>query len=271
MTDTQHLTATARDGTAIAYRLLHGRGRARFVLVHSLATNGAFWDRVAAPLLDAGDILLVDCRGHGASGKPAGPYTVELFADDLADVMAVTGWSKAVVAGASMGGCVALAFAAAYPERLAGLGLIDTTAWYGDAAPAQWEERAEKALEGGMQALVGFQKSRWVSEAFLAAHPEVVDAAVAVFLKNDVRAYVETCRMLGRADKRAALAHIKAPTAILVGSEDYATPVAMAEAMHSAIPGASLDVIPGVRHFTPLECPEVIAKILAEIARRADQ
>ena len=57
-------------------------------------------------------VVTFDCRGHGASDKPAGPYTVEQFADDIADMLDQLGWDKALVAGASMGGMVALAFAA---------------------------------------------------------------------------------------------------------------------------------------------------------------
>jgi 3-oxoadipate enol-lactonase len=251
--------ATTRDGTRIAYRLLKGSGKGRCVLVHSLAMDGSFWERVAVHLAGAADVLLYDCRGHGQSGDRNGPYTVELHADDLAGLLAAVGWPRAVVAGASMGGCIALAFAAAYPERVAGLGLFDTTAWYGPNAPQQWEERGQKGMQEGMASLVEFQKSRWVSDAFRARHPEVVDAAIAVFLANDTHAYLQTCRMLGAADKRAALPGFTFPTRIVVGAEDYATPVAMAEAMRDAIPGATLRVIDGVRHFTPLECPDILA------------
>jgi 3-oxoadipate enol-lactonase len=257
--------AVSRDGTRLAYRLLPGGKKDRCVLVHSLAMDGSFWSGVADLLRQDADILLYDCRGHGQSDKPPGPYSVELFADDLADLLDAVGWRSAVVAGASMGGCVTLAFAGAYPEKLDGIGLIDTTAWYGPSAPAHWEERAQKALAEGLEALVEFQKSRWLGETFQATHPEIVAAAVAVFLANDVAAYAETCRMLGRCDMRDALVGIDVPTRIVVGAEDYATPVAMAQSLRQAIAGARLEVIAGARHLTPLECPEVIASALRDL------
>jgi 3-oxoadipate enol-lactonase len=253
----------ARDGTRLAYAL-DGDGKDGITLVHSLAMDRRFWQPVIERL--PVPVLSYDCRGHGQSDKPNGPYTVELFARDLADLLDHVGWSRALVAGASMGGCVALAFAAAYPARTAALGLIDTTAWYGAEAPRQWAERAAKAAKDGMAALVDFQTTRWFGDAFRAQRPDVVKECVDVFLRNDVPAYVETCKMLGAADLRAALP--KVPTAVVVGEEDYATPVAMAEAMHRGIAGSTLTVLKGARHLTPLEAPDAIAGELRTLLER---
>jgi 3-oxoadipate enol-lactonase len=234
----------------------------RAALIHSLAMDREFW-RPVAERLDAA-VLLYDCTGHGASPKPRGPYSVEGFADDLARLLDQVGWSSALVAGASMGGCVALAFAGRYPRRLSALGLVDTTAWYGAEAPRQWEERAQKALQGGLKALVDFQVSRWFGEAFRSAHPQVVERCVDTFLGNDLQAYAATCRMLGVADLRSVLPGICVPTAIVVGEEDYATPVAMAQHLHEGIRGSNLVILKQARHLTPLERP---AEVAAQLAR----
>lgn len=251
--------AQVRDGTRLAYRLIKGNGKGRIALIHSLAMDASFWDRVAPLLKGNADVLVYDCRGHGKSDKPAGPYTVELFAGDLADLFDHVGWRSAVVCGASMGGTVAISFAAAYPERVDGLALFDTTCWYGAQAPAAWAERGQKAVDEGMESLIGFQKTRWFSDSFREKDPGVVDRAVAVFLANDVRCFAATCRMLGAADKRVALKNFRMPCAILVGSEDYATPVEMARVLHDGIAGSSLEVIENARHLTPLEVPEAVA------------
>ena len=259
-------TVCAVDGTRISYRRWGDHSAPnRLVLIHALAMDGGFWEPTARALSDTWQVIAVDCRGHGTSGKPAGPYSVELFADDAVAVLDHAGWGKTIVAGASMGGCVALAFAARHPGRLGGLGLIDTTAWYGDDAVAAWEERGQKAVEGGMAALVGFQKSRWFSDAYRAAHPGAINAAITTFTANDVVAYLETCRMLGRADLRAVLPSIAVPVQVVVGEEDYATPIATAEMLATAIPGAELTVLPGVRHFTPLEVPALVAQRLERL------
>jgi 3-oxoadipate enol-lactonase len=259
--------ATTRDGISVGYRRYdRGASVPRVVLIHSLAMDREFWEPVAA-LLPA-SVLLYDCRGHGASDKPAGPYTVEQFADDLADLMDHVSWDSAVIGGASMGGTVALAFAAAYPARTTALGLFDTTAWYGADAPKAWAERAGKAVAEGLSSLVGFQTTRWFGDAFRAEQPVLVEQAVDTFLRNDVKAYAETCRMLGVADIRAALASMKMPTAIVVGEEDYATPVAMAQALHKEIAGSTLNVLKSARHLTPIEQPQTIAAEISRLLQR---
>ena len=263
-----------RDGAQLAYDVrgrvkpppypppLAGEGREGVVLIHSLAMDRTFWNAVAPALSEATAVLTYDCRGHGQSDKPEGPYLVEQFADDLADLLDHLGWRSAVVAGASMGGCVTLAFAAAYPTRAAGLGLFDTTAWYD--APDKWEERAATAEAKGLEAMLEFQTTRWFTDAFRASRKDVLDAAVAVFLANPARCYAQTCRMLGACNLTAALPHLKMPVRIAVGDEDYATPVAMSETLHRGIAGSTLTVIRNARHLTPLECPE---RIVAELQK----
>ncbi|MDE2230288.1 MAG: alpha/beta fold hydrolase [Alphaproteobacteria bacterium] len=254
------------NGVRLAYEMLgDAAAPKRAVLVHSLAMDHTFWRPVAERLAREAAVLIYDCRGHGTSDKRPGPYTVELFAADLAALLDAVGWRTALVAGASMGGGVTLAFAAAHPQRVTALGLVDTTAWYGAEAPQQWAERAARALKSGLGAMVDFQVTRWFSDAFRAQHPDVVRQAVDVFLRNDLPVYAASCRMLGACDLRAALPTIAAPTAILVGEEDYATPLAMADALRRDIRGASLTVLKGARHLTPLERPDQVAAALAPL------
>ena len=256
--------ATTRDGTRIAYAL-HGDVNApkKIALIHSLAMDRAFWAPVAERLAGEAAILVIDCRGHGLSDKPQGPDTVDLFADDLADVMDAIGWTQATIGGCSMGGCVSLAFAIRHPDRVKSLGLFDTTACYNDLAA--WQDRADKGVSGGLAVLIPFQKTRWFSDSFNADHKDVVQACVDVFIANAPHAYHASCLMLGHADLRSRLADIDKPTRIAVGEEDYATPPAMAEEMHRGIRGSTLMVIPAARHLSPVEAPEVIAGLLRDV------
>jgi 3-oxoadipate enol-lactonase len=267
----------APDGLSIAYTL-HAPSRPggspvrrRIALIHSLALDQSIWDGVVPLLTPHADVLTYDCRGHGKSGRPKMKFTPELFAADLAGLLDHVNWPRVMLAGCSMGGCIAQAFAGVYPGRVQALALIDTTAWYGPSAPKDWRERATTAATRGFQALCAFQATRWVSDAFRERHPEVIRPKLDVFMANDVDCYKATCEMLGDADLRHYQSAMRMPTSIVVGEEDYATPVAMSEQIQGAIPDATLSILPNVRHLTPIECPALIAgKILALMERVSD-
>ena len=254
-------TFTTRDGIRITYEI-HGdpASTKRVAMIHSLAMDHAYWRPVAARLVAQGACAVaLDCRGHGASDKPKGPYTVETFANDVIDLLDHLGWPKAVIAGSSMGGSVALAVAVNHPARTTGLALIDTTSWYGEDAPKAWAGRANTAIEKGLASLIDFQLTRWFGDDFKTHNPAVVQACVDTFLKNDVAAYAETCRMLGNFDLRAKLGTLKVPTRVFVGEDDYATPPAMAQTLHEGIAGSTMRILAKARHLTPLEVPDDVA------------
>jgi 3-oxoadipate enol-lactonase len=269
-------TFVASDGCSIAYTLHAAspqggaHSRSRIALIHSLALDQSVWDGVVPLLTSHASVLTSDCRGHGKSGRAKMTFTPELFALDLAGLLDHLHWGDATIAGCSMGGCVAQAFAGLYPDRTQALALIDTTAWYGPTAPQDWRERAQTAASKGFQALSGFQATRWVSDAFRQAHPAEIGAKMEVFLANDIDCYRASCEMLGNADLRSHQPAMRMPASVIVGEEDYACPVAMSEQMQNAMPDATLSILPGVRHLTPIECPAIIAdEILALMKRGA--
>ena len=264
-----HGAFTTSDGASIAFTRWPSPGAdaPRLALIHSLALDRTVWDEVVGRLRPEAAILTYDCRGHGRSDRRAGPFTTTLFACDLAELLDQVGWPDAAIAGCSMGGCVALAFAGLSPARTRGLGLIDTTAWYGDDAAVRFSERAEAARDKGMSGLADFQAGRWFSDEFRASRPDVLSRAMAVFLANDFDGYAASCDLLGHADLRPLLPSLQMPVRIVVGEEDYATPVAMARHLHDAIPQSSLTVLPRARHLTPLERPDDIASELRALIR----
>jgi 3-oxoadipate enol-lactonase len=267
----KHASFTLADGSTLGYTVRAGAIPAapKLVMIHSLALDRSVWDGVVERLDNVADILTYDCRGHGLSDRRPRAYTAELFAGDLAELLDHVGWEQATIAGCSMGGCVALAFGGLTPQRTSALGLIDTTAWYGPNAAANFKERADAARAKGMAALFDFQSTRWFSDEFRARHPDVLKRTLDVFVASDVECYAATCQLLGEVDTRAHLANFRMPVAIVVGEEDYATPVAMAKELHAAIPRSTLTIVPGARHLTPIEFPDIVASELRALIGRA--
>jgi 3-oxoadipate enol-lactonase len=266
--------ARTRDGVPLSFtrrpaaRPPAGDPPARVVLVHSLALDRSLWSGVVAALAGRADTVAYDCRGHGRSGRPHGPYTTGQFADDLADLLDHLGWPDAVVAGCSMGGCVAQAFAARHPERARAALFVDTTAWYGPTAERDWAARAAAARDKGLASLVGFQLTRWFGDAFREADPAGMERLAAVFTANDLDCYAATCAMLGAADLRASAARIACPTAVLVGEDDRATPPEMARDLAGRLGGPPATVVPGTRHLTPMENPAAVLDALTGLLAR---
>lgn len=108
-----------------------------------------------------------------------------------------------------------------------------------------------------MAPLRGFQAERWFTPGHNAAAPDVLARWLDVFSANDVACYAAACAMLGTADLRPRIA---APTLVLVGAEDEATPPAMAQALAAGIAAA--------RHLTPIEQPEAVAQVVADLLPR---
>src|SRR5258708_9593096 len=104
-----------------------GRGRA-LLLLHAFPLNRTMWDAQVQALAASHQVIRFDCRGFGGSPPGDALLTMERIADDAAAVLDRLGISQAVVAGCSMGGYAALAFARRHPDRLRGLGLLATRA-----------------------------------------------------------------------------------------------------------------------------------------------
>lgn len=261
--------ALTRDGVSLSYsRFQAEEGAPRMALVHSLALDRSLWSGVVELLRGKVDIVTYDCRGHGRSGQPAGPYSTGQFADDLADLLDHLGWDTATVAGCSMGGCVAQHFASRYRDRTEAALFVDTTAWYGPTAPADWAGRAAKARERGLPSLIPFQLTRWFGDAFREANPELLSQLTTVFTANNLECYEATCAMLGAADLRESAASIAHPAAVVVGEDDAAAPPAMAHDLAERIGDGPAIVVPGARHLTPLENPEAVVDVLAALLDR---
>ncbi|MQA04992.1 MAG: alpha/beta fold hydrolase [Streptosporangiales bacterium] len=253
-----------RDGVQLAFSMFGtGTRPQRATLIHSLALDRGVWSQVVPHLVDEADVLTFDCRGHGASGTGTPDFTTEQLADDLAELLDALGWSNTLVAGCSMGGAVAQQFAASHRDRVRGSVFIDTTAWYGPEAPKTWRERADKARTDGFGELLPFQLARWFGEDYAQANKAVVDSLTKTFLANDLDAYGASCRLLGDADLRPIATQIAQPVAVVVGSEDYATPPEMARELADSVNG-SLTVLSGAKHLTPLERSAEIAKVIID-------
>ncbi|MFF1374782.1 3-oxoadipate enol-lactonase [Streptomyces sp. NPDC058308] len=222
----------------------------------SLGTSMALWDDVAPALGTSHRIVRWDLPGHG--GSPADLIDPGATVADLTNLVLSLadslGIDRFAYAGVSLGGAVGLHLAARHPDRVAGLAVICSSAHFGGAGP--WRERAALVRREGLAGLAESAPRRWFTPGF------TVPALVAAHRAADPGAYAACCDALASYDMRDALASIGAPTLVVAGREDQATPPAHAREIVDAVPGAALLELAGAAHLAPAERPEAVAAAL---------
>jgi 3-oxoadipate enol-lactonase len=229
------------------------------VLLHPLALSGEVWSEFAEQLSEVFDVIATDARGHGETGWDGDPFSIDDLGDDLGALLDGLGLASARVVGISMGGSTAVSFAGRHPGRVDAMVLADTTVWYGADACRIWEERAQVVLERSRLRQVPFQVDRWFTEGFRQRNPKEVNRIAGIFLRTDSLAHAQACRALGRMDCRALLKEIIAPTLVLTGVEDYATPPAMGEAIAEGVQNGTARTLDSLRHLSLIENPALAA------------
>ncbi|MFH8389130.1 3-oxoadipate enol-lactonase [Streptomyces sp. NPDC018036] len=226
------------------------------ILGPSLGTSYALWDRVVPELSAAHRVVRWNLPGHG--GSPAGAIGPGATVADLAALVLELADSldigRFAYAGVSLGGAVGLHLAVHHPERISSLAVICSSAHFNGAKP--WEERAELVRREGLEPLVATADARWFTAGFTV--PDLVRDQ----READPGAYAACCDALAAFDIRDRLASITAPTLLIAGREDPATPPAHLREIADAVPGAALVEIPGASHLAPAQCPEAVLTAL---------
>lgn len=227
------------------------------VLLHGFPLDRRMWQEQHEALAGC-RLFLPDLRGHGASEASPPPYSMVSLAEDLRRELDHLGLDRIALGGLSMGGYVALAFAARYPERLAALLLLDT---HPKADPPEVRraraDQAARVRKAGPEAVVDELATRLVGGRDI--DPQVVALAREMILGTSRDGMVGALEgMAARPDSTPGLAAISCPTLIVVGSDDAIVPPAMAREMAAAIPHAELVEIPGAGHLAPLERPALV-------------
>jgi len=253
------------DGVRLAYRIDGPDDAPAIVMLNSLGTNLRMWDPQVALLSRDLRIVRYDCRGHGASDVPAGPYTIEQLGLDLLALLDTLRIEQAHICGLSLGGMVGLWFAASYPDRISRAVFANTAARIG--SEESWNARIDAVRTGGMGAIRDTVLAGFFSEGFRLRHPDVVRQMGEVLEATNPIGYIGACTLLRDTDLREILAAIHIPSLIIAGTLDERTPPSQARELHAAIAGSELVVLSEAAHLSNMEQPEEFSKaVLAFLA-----
>ncbi len=238
-----------------------GQGPA-LVLIHGLGSSTRDWEYQMPVFARDYQVIAFDLRGHGQSDKPAGPYSIKMFAADLTGLLAGLNVTSAHVVGISLGGAVAFQFALDCPAAVKTLTIVNSGPSLGgtfEQAQQEIERRVGVVQQYGMRAMGQALAPNLFPTPEQAALRE---AFVEHWAENDPNAYIEATRSMLGWNVTDQLGAIHCPTLIIAADQDY-TPVALKEAYAKLLPNAQLSVITNAHHAVPIERPQEFNAVLA--------
>jgi 3-oxoadipate enol-lactonase/4-carboxymuconolactone decarboxylase len=254
------------NGIALYYELTGPTGAPVVAFSNSLGTTLEMWDEVVPALRGRYRVLRYDTRGHGRSPTVDQPIEIADLATDLISLLDALGEERAHIVGLSLGGMTAQSLASRHPERVTSLSLMATAAYL--PSQASWDERAALVRAQGTGAIVDATMGRWFTAEYPSRAPGGVGPVRERFVGIDPAGYAVCCSAIGRMDLRSLIGDIRAPTLVIAGRDDPATPPAMAEEMCSIITDAELLVLPRAAHLLAIERAESVgAHLLAFLDR----
>jgi len=247
------------NGTGIEYEI-HGAGPA-LLLIHGLGSCKEDWEAQREPFAQDYQVLSFDLRGHGASDKPAGPYSIAQFAADAAGLLRTLGIDAAHVVGISLGGAVAFQLALDHPELVRTLTIVNSGP---DATVRTFKEKFAVWMRQYVVRRKGMARLAGLIGPHLFPKPEnraERERFIERTSRNDPQAYLHAFRALIGWSVADRLGAIACPVLAIAADQDY-TPLSMKQAYVAKIPGARLEVVADARHALPMEKPAQFNTVL---------
>jgi 3-oxoadipate enol-lactonase len=231
------------------------------VMSGSLGSTTEMW-LPQLPALTQVRVVRIDLRGHGGSPSTPGSYRVAELADDVYVLLDRLGLGRVDWCGLSLGAMVGMHLASETPERIGRLALCCTSAHFPD--PSVWHDRITAVAAHGTAGIAAPVVARWFTPSWAAEHPDVVAEAEAMVAGTSDEGYSGCCAALAAWDHRDRLPAITAPTLVVAGTHDLATPVEPhARTIASGIPGARLAIVDGA-HLATIESADAVNALLVE-------
>ncbi|HEX4790694.1 MAG TPA: 4-carboxymuconolactone decarboxylase [Actinospica sp.] len=237
------------------------------LLGSSIGTTGALWADVAGRLGHGRAVIRWDLPGHGGSPSDLvptdGTATVADFAGLVLALADRLGFARFDYAGDSFGGAIGTWLAARHPDRVRALAIVCSSARFGD--PADWRSRAKKVRTEAtaMAELAETAMGRWFPAGAPIRSSDTGSELSAAHAAVDPAGYAACCDAIAELDLTGQLARIAAPTLVIAGRQDPATPPPHARELADGIAGSTLLELSGVGHLAPIEAPERVAAALA--------
>lgn len=230
------------------------------VFTGSLGTDLTMWKTQSDRLGERFRTLRYDIRGHGHSDVPDGPYSIADLGSDLVALLDRAGIERASLCGLSIGGMISMWVAAHHPERVERVVLCCTSALLGP--PEGWHQRAATVRAEGVEAIADAVLERWFTPGFAAQHPQVIEDMRGRLVATPAEGYAGCCEAIAAMDLTGDLGSISAPTLVLSGADDPATPPVHGRRIAELIRGARFEVVSPAAHLATVERPDLTTAMI---------
>lgn len=227
---------------------------------NSLGTDLSMWDPQAARISERMRVLRYDQRGHGRSPVPDGPYSIEDLGSDLVALLDRLEIKRASLCGLSIGGMTCIWAAANVPDRVERLAVCCSSAHLDPEG--SYRERAAVVRERGLESIAEAVLARWFTDGYAKTEPEVVERRRQNLLQTPREGYAGCCEALAGLDLRSSLSDVTAPTLVISGRDDPATPPEHGRLIADRIVGARFEVVDDAAHLANLQQPEVVGELI---------
>jgi 3-oxoadipate enol-lactonase len=253
------------DDLRLHYRTDGDPANPCLVLSNSLGTDLSMWRPQAEALARDFHVVRYDTRGHGQSGRGAGPVTPERLGRDVIGLLDALAIPRAHFCGISMGGMTGQWLAIHQPQRLIKLVLANTAARIGTAD--SWHARADHVRREGLAGVADGAASRWFTAAFIAREPHTVANMIGRLREQDSEGYAACCAALALADLRGDLGSVLVPTLAIAGEYDPVTTVNDGQWLVDTLPDATLAVL-AASHISNIEAAQAFTSTLQDFLSR---
>ena len=233
-----------------------GKGES-IVLVHGMASDHTVWDGLIPLLKENYRVISVDLRGHGYSSKPPGPYTMELFSQDLYRILESLDINKAHFVGHSMGGAVLQSLSLQYPEMISSLTFISSFAYIDSHLQEILKKLLKIVNNEGYNAFFDYCLKLANTPKFIEKNKELFrsirDSNAQIVSIPAINATINACLEVNFID---SLKSIQTPTMVIVGDNDLFTPPYNGEKIKNNIANSKIEIMASMGHNLLVEKPE---------------
>ncbi|MBX0330056.1 alpha/beta fold hydrolase [Oscillochloris sp. ZM17-4] len=235
-----------------AFYAAQGEAGPALICIHGAGGSHRHWGHILGGLGDLSRVYAVDLPGHGRSDPP-GRDSISGYVEFLFALMDALGLERALLAGHSMGGAIALSAAAARPERVSGLVLAGASA----------RLRVLPALIAGLASDPGAAVTQLEDMLYADDAPAELRAAGAAEAHScDPLVFRDDFIACDGFDIRPRLAELRMPALVIAGAEDRMVPPKLSAELVAGLAGARQVTVSGAGHMPMVERPaEVIAAI----------